>query len=216
MKQLIKNIVYFSVEKIILFFCYKKMERGLRRYLFGKDVLGDFVRKIAGIDEQGRVRIEHLEVDIVKGCNLKCKFCTHLSPYRHGYIPFQELEEWFKTWSYKLIPDHFDLLGREPLLHPEIDQVILAASKYWKDSQIHLVTNGMILCNENRIKKSMIGGKLGDALKQANAVVYISKHYDNDEYNKKFNESLECLEMSGVPFIVRPSLKKWWIPFLFA
>ncbi|MDR1485194.1 MAG: radical SAM protein [Planctomycetaceae bacterium] len=151
--------------------------------------------------DDGRVRIRHLEVDIVKGCNLKYKFCTHVSPFRKGYIPLEQLSEWFETWSKKIAPERFTILGGEPLLHPEVEKVIQIAGKYWKDSQILFVTNGMILTKKSHT--------VFDALRAVNARVYISKHFDDPEYNLKFQEAIDCLEQSGIHFQIFHSHQKW-------
>ncbi|MDR1141194.1 MAG: radical SAM protein, partial [Planctomycetaceae bacterium] len=197
-----KRTIYPLVEKVIKYFLNIQ---SFRRYLFKKDSSLDIVNRVMGICADGRLRIEHLEVDIVKGCNLKCKFCCHVSPLRKGYIPLEQLSEWFETWSKKVIPDRFVILGGEPLLHPEVEKVILAAGKYWKDSQIQIVTNGMLLP-----KKSQA---VFDALHSVNAQIHVSKHFNDPEYNLKFQESLNCLVKAGLAFHVRSAYKQWTIVY---
>ncbi|MDR2116865.1 MAG: radical SAM protein, partial [Planctomycetaceae bacterium] len=202
LRFLCRNIVYSFVypltQKIIGYFFDRP---SFRRYLFSKDSFSDMANRVMGITGDGRVRIDHLEVDIVKGCNLKCKFCSHVSPLRKGYVPLEQLSEWFETWSKKVIPNQFVILGGEPLLHPEVEKVILTAGKYWKDSQIQFVTNGLLLP-----KKSQT---VFDALHAVNAKVYVSKHFDDPEFNLKFQESLDCLVKTGLTFCVRPAYKQW-------
>jgi hypothetical protein len=192
------NFVYLLIEKVISYFLGK---RSFRRYLFANDRFSNIANQVMGITSDGRIHIEHLEVDIVKGCNLQCKYCSHISPLRKGYIPFEQLSEWFETWSKKVVPDHFTILGGEPLLHPEVDKVILATGKYWKESQIEFVTNGLLLSKQSQC--------VFDALRAVNAEVHVSKHFDNPEFNLKFQKSIDCLAKTGVPFRIRLAYQKW-------
>jgi hypothetical protein len=193
-----RSFLYPLVEKIVNYFFNRQY---FRRYLFEKDTFSDIANRIIGISSDGQVRIEHLEVDIVKGCNLRCQFCSHVSPLRRGYIPVDELAKWFETWSKKVVPDRFVLLGGEPLLHPQCEEVIIAAGNYWKNSQIQFVTNGVLLAKTSQ--------SVFDALRRVHAHISVSKHFDDEEFNIKFQKSIECLSKTGIPFDIRLSHKIW-------
>jgi hypothetical protein len=213
MKNILKNI-----ESILRFVRYRTVypfvemtiknildNKSFRRYLSGTNRFADFTNRVMNLTNDGRLQIKNLEVDIVKGCNLKCKYCTHVSPLRKGYIPLEQLSEWFETWSKKLAPENFFILGGEPLLHPEVEKVILTARKFWKDSKIVFVTNGIILP-----KKS---DSVFDALRAVNATIEMSKHFDDPEYNQKLKEAVDCLSKSDIPFQIRDSYKTWIVTY---
>ncbi|MDR2754840.1 MAG: radical SAM protein [Planctomycetaceae bacterium] len=193
-----RSVIYPTIEKIIRVFLNQK---SFRRYLLFNGRLLDMMNRITHITNDDRIGLDQLEVDIVKGCNFRCKFCNHVSPLRKGCVPLEQLSEWFETWSKKIVPDRFLLLGGEPLLHPEVEKVILAAGTYWKDSQIVLITNGMLFP-----KKSQA---VFEALHTVHAQIHISKHFDDPEYNLKFQESIACLKKNNLSFHIHHSNQKW-------
>jgi sulfatase maturation enzyme AslB (radical SAM superfamily) len=173
MKNILKNI-----ESILRFVRYRTVypftemairnlldNKSFHQYLCVTNRVSNITDRAMNLTNDGRVRIKQFEVDIVKGCNLKCKYCTHVSPLRNGYIPLDQLSEWFETWSKKLAPERFFILGGEPLLHPEVEKVILTVGKYWRGSNIIFVTNGMILP-----KKS---DSVFEAIRAINATIHI-------------------------------------------
>lgn len=111
-----------------------------------------------------RNELDFIELHIVDNCNLKCKGCTSFSNIskqpnfidtRMLAIRLQHLRELFTIKNIRL-------LGGEPLLHPDITNVLKAVRQGLSHSHIELVTNGLLLnkmskdffetCNKNNIK----------------------------------------------------------------
>lgn len=103
------------------------------------------------------------DVHICDHCNLNCKGCTNFCPVaEEKFVDLNILERDFKRLS-ELTNRKCDLnlMGGEPLLHPDIIKVFDIARKYF-DCAIQLVTNGILLasqpdefwlsCNKNAIK----------------------------------------------------------------
>lgn len=112
-----------------------------------------------------------LQLHITDHCNLNCKGCAHFSPVSEvKYINLDEMELMYK----KLIPileNNFSLLelmGGEPLLHPQIEEIIILTRKYFPNIEIRLVTNGIKLFN---MKESFF-----QACSQYNIAIYISRY----------------------------------------
>ncbi len=88
------------------------------------------------------------EVHIVEHCNLNCKQCSHFSPLaEESYIDLGEYERDMRRLS-----DLFDgrmstvqLLGGEPLLHPEINEIMRITRETFPIGRIRVVTNGILL-----------------------------------------------------------------------
>ncbi len=100
-----------------------------------------------------RQPLEHLEMHIAHGCNLRCKFCTHYCDIGYsGLVPHEVGAEWLKAWSGRLKPERFYLLGGEPLLSPELDHYLVTARECFPDSKRIVVTNGLLL---SRIESMM-------------------------------------------------------------
>ncbi len=89
----------------------------------------------------------YLETHLVDHCNLNCKGCLHFSPlcppkftdFNQFSRDITRLSEIFKKIKM------FRLLGGESLLHPEILKCILFSREKLPTSDIHLVTNGLLL-----------------------------------------------------------------------
>lgn len=90
--------------------------------------------------------IPRLEVNLIDACNLKCKACTHFSSiFQNGSI--YPLEEYRKDlFQLRQIGQVFRLrlLGGEPLLLDNLDQYIEIARELLPESDIEIVTNGIL------------------------------------------------------------------------
>ena len=107
----------------------------------------------------------HFEFHIVEHCNLGCKGCTHFAPLaEEEYLDILEFEKDISRLSELTggVARFINLLGGEPLLHPEIEKFFDAARKYFPASTIRVVTNGILLskmkeefwksCRNNKIE----------------------------------------------------------------
>lgn len=86
------------------------------------------------------------EVNVVYHCNLSCRGCSHLSPIvpNHFVEPlqvFNDLAIVAKYYSSRYIR----IIGGEPLLHPDIIQIIDAVRSSGISKRIQVVTNGHLL-----------------------------------------------------------------------
>lgn len=94
---------------------------------------------------------QHLDyfcIHLVGECNLRCKGCDHFAPLAKGeYLSLPDFEKDFKRLS-ELTNSYvrrIGLMGGEPLLHPELIKFFPVARKYFPNSEIQLVTNGILL-----------------------------------------------------------------------
>lgn len=107
-----------------------------------------------------------IEIQIVDHCNLNCGGCNHFScvaePY---YISLEEFEENLKVIS-KWVPSlkRLMLVGGEPFLHPQIEEIAILMRKYFPDFNfmIDILTNGIALEKKDddffsRMQKLKIG-----------------------------------------------------------
>lgn len=84
-----------------------------------------------------------LETMATQACNLSCTGCTNYSDLPHkGYVSWSELESQLSAWLPIVdIPD-FGIMGGEPLLNPEIADILRGVRKLMPDAQIRFTTNG--------------------------------------------------------------------------
>ena len=85
---------------------------------------------------------------VVEYCNLNCAGCSHFSPVApKEFICLERLDKDL-TAFHKLVGDNIDglkILGGEPLLHPQIAEVIYICKKYFPLKHLMLYTNGLLL-----------------------------------------------------------------------
>lgn len=93
-------------------------------------------------------QLSYLEYEVSGHCNLNCKGCTHFSNLEKKEIfgnidnfsqDIKRLKELFR--GIKIIR----LLGGEPLLNPELPKFYRIARKFFPDSKIQVVTNGLLI-----------------------------------------------------------------------
>ncbi|MBV8884212.1 MAG: 4Fe-4S cluster-binding domain-containing protein [Chroococcidiopsidaceae cyanobacterium CP_BM_RX_35] len=86
------------------------------------------------------------ELNVVHHCNLSCRACTHLSPTLEKYfVDADKIFNDFSTLAKYYYPKAVKILGGEPLLHPNLIQVIDAIRSSGITNRIHIVTNGHLL-----------------------------------------------------------------------
>lgn len=97
--------------------------------------------------------LEYLEVGIVEYCNLNCKGCSHFSPLadKNEAVEIEEYKKDIRRLSV-LLPVIYKirLLGGEPLLHPDLNEIVKITRQYYPFSEIHIVTNGMLLLSKEK------------------------------------------------------------------
>ena len=145
--------------------------------------------------------IEYLEHHIVDHCNLNCGGCSHFSPLA---------DEWYENiddfiYDFQALANKTDnyvpvirLMGGEPLLHPQYDDFLHVARTLFPNSNIQIVTNGLLLqkehdklvkvCNERDIQicTSNYGLKL-----DLNKLLKDYKYTRVDNKNSLYNISLD-------------------------
>lgn len=95
-----------------------------------------------------REYLEYLEIPIVEYCNLNCKGCSHFSPLatKDDYMTLQEIQSDL-TRLKELVPNIYKirLLGGEPLLHPELFEILYAVRRVYPFADIRIVSNGLLI-----------------------------------------------------------------------
>lgn len=93
--------------------------------------------------------IDYMETHIVNVCNLRCKGCSHFSPFvspKDAAVDYSAFEMDIKRLSQLF--DHIftlRLLGGEPFLCRELLSFCRCARKWLPESDIRLVSNGLLI-----------------------------------------------------------------------
>ena len=96
--------------------------------------------------ENGIIQAEKVELNVTHHCNLTCRGCTHLSPTvaKSSMSPETVLRD-LTDLSHSMKVRFVSILGGEPLLHPDIINVIKAARESDISPNIRVTTNGVML-----------------------------------------------------------------------
>lgn len=92
--------------------------------------------------------IGYIEHHIVDHCNLKCAGCSHFSPLSDPW--FEDIVDFTDDFialarlTNNYIPV-IRIMGGEPLLHPSVELFLQTARATFQDSEIQIVTNGLLL-----------------------------------------------------------------------
>lgn len=125
----------------------------------------------------------HFEFHLVEHCNLKCAGCTHFSSIAEE--EFADLDE-FRRDINRLseltggITRFINLLGGEPLLHPQINLFIEATRTAFPHTVIRVVTNG--------IKLLEMDSDFWDVCRNNNIVIGITQYPIDIDYEGRIQK----------------------------
>ena len=119
-----------------------------------------------------------LNIDIVDHCNLNCACCGHFSPLatKH-FININRFEDDCRQMS-KLTNRYIGkivLLGGEPLLHPQISELLKIARHYFEGS-VGIDTNGIMLPEMSE--------SFWHACRECSVIINVTRYPINIDYNK--------------------------------
>ena len=89
-----------------------------------------------------------INIEIVNHCNLNCVSCGHFSPLaEESYLKEEVLEKdmaRLESLTHGQI-ERVELMGGEPLLHPNICKMIEIVRKYFPTCELNICTNGILV-----------------------------------------------------------------------
>lgn len=93
-----------------------------------------------------KVQLRLLEFHVVHHCNLTCAMCSHFSPRAaREFVSRQALARDVRQAASRLQPECVHVLGGEPLLHPELADLLPIFRPAFLQAQIKLVSNGVLV-----------------------------------------------------------------------
>jgi organic radical activating enzyme len=93
-----------------------------------------------------RIRVEAFELHVTEHCNLRCTHCCNMSPYlSEKTLAPSAIAATLAKMASVLHADVFKIMGGEPLLHPEITEVLHTVRRSGVGDVVRLFTNGLLL-----------------------------------------------------------------------
>lgn len=138
----------------------------------------------------------HFEFHLVEHCNLSCAGCTHFSSIaEEEFLDIEEFSKDINRLSYLTggKTRFINLLGGEPLLHPNIDKFMLVTRKAFPNTTIRVVTNGIKLLEMNEL--------FWQSCRDNNIIIGVTQYPINIDYESRFqkiiSENVEFESFSG-------------------
>lgn len=106
--------------------------------------------------------LKHFHINIVDHCNLNCKYCDHFAPLaKERYVDINKLKQDLEKLSKFINIKAIALMGGEPLLHPNLPQIVEMMRSVLPKTDLTIYTNGLLLpkqkdefwiaCKKNKI-----------------------------------------------------------------
>jgi len=115
--------------------------------------LKPFWRKLTQKNSRRKKSIPILHLHITDHCNLNCRGCDNFSPLAPEVFADISVFENDCAQISKLSNgriDEIQLLGGEPLLHPQLTDFMSIARKYFPTTPINLISNGILLAQQKK------------------------------------------------------------------
>lgn len=132
----------------------------------------------------------HFELHLVEHCNLKCAGCTHFSSIANEeYADLGEFSRDINRLSELTggVTRFINLLGGEPLLHPQICDFMEIARKAFPKTTIRIVTNGIRLLD--------MEDDFWESCRENKIIIGVTKYPISIDYDKRIEKILsECVE----------------------
>lgn len=94
----------------------------------------------------GLIQTESFEIHVAEHCNLKCRDCCNLSPFNpKKFMSLEEVKDVCDFVKMHFRPDVFKVLGGEPTLHPQLDDLLKIVKQSKVSDVIRVITNGLLL-----------------------------------------------------------------------
>ena len=135
--------------------------------------------------------LKYFEVNICDHCDITCKGCSHFSPIAEKRaVPLEVVQNDLRRISELTAQnvDEFHILGGEPLLHPELTEILLTARELFPNTIISLVTNGVLLLKQDEI--------FWNVCKDNRITIEVTKYPINLDYPK----IIQIVEEKGIAF----------------
>jgi len=150
------------------------------------------VKELYYLSERNRIKIPDrmrplctnqmdVQFDIAHHCNLNCQCCTHFSPISDKYLlDINEFERDIKRLADLTDCNvNLNLMGGEPLLHPQLVDFCRIAREILPTSRIVITTNGLLLVK----KENDQNGNLWQAIKDYDVTLHVTTYPIKLDYN---------------------------------
>lgn len=187
-----KPIIMGETIKYLKSIGFKKINIVDERILHSKQETYEELSNYIDIIDLSVPFLNYLETNVVDHCNLNCKGCAHFSNiYDNNFVNLSDYEKDIKMISQKFSVYYFRILGGEPLLHPNLSELLFISRKNLPNTKIVVVTNGLLL--------DKVGQEVIKSFVENDVMVSISLY---EPTYKKLNKILEILKSNNITYLI--------------
>ena len=141
--------------------------------------------------------IDYMRISVIDSCNLNCYYCNPCDNNEHCHaLNILSVKEvlCIVRAATRLGIKHFRLTGGEPLLHPQLDEMVLQIKKIPGVSSVSLTTNAVLLVQHAKWLKEAGIDSINVSLDTIEASEYerITKKPLLEEVKHGINAAIEC------------------------
>ena len=141
--------------------------------------------------------IDYMRISVIDSCNLNCYYCNPCDNNEHCHaLNILSVKEvlCIVRAATRLGIKHFRLTGGEPLLHPQLDEMVLQIKKIPGVSSVSLTTNAVLLAQHAKWLKEAGIDSINVSLDTIDASEYerITKNPLLEEVKHGINAAIEC------------------------
>lgn len=141
--------------------------------------------------------IDYMRISVIDSCNLNCYYCNPCDNNEHCHaLNILSVKEvlCIVRAATRLGIKHFRLTGGEPLLHPQLDEMVLQIKKIPGVSSVSLTTNAVLLVQHAKWLKEAGIDSVNVSLDTIDASEYerITKKPLLEEVKHGINAAIEC------------------------
>ena len=144
--------------------------------------------------------LSYLEWMITTSCDLACPGCDRFIDFDHRWHEdFDSLCHHMTEWSKHLDPDNLTIIGGEPLIHPQVYDIIKHARKSFNHAKIEIFSNGLLLASKPKLLK---------VLREVQpAKIHITYHNQNQKVRDIIDSNIDKYILKNHPWrMVRKNL----------
>jgi organic radical activating enzyme len=187
-----------------------EFRKDYRIYLDENNIKHTWYKNIASIwpyEYLNKVHIFQSDVLVTERCNLNCSHCNMFIPHfempkhREIDIIIKDIDSYFNIVDYVSV---FHLVGGEPFLHPQIENVIqhIISNHINKIDKFIITTNGGIAPKSSTI----------ELLKNSNVILSVSNYSDKlQKLKSKIERVIDTYKSNGIKHYVRNEIE--WYDF---
>lgn len=133
--------------------------------------------------------LRQIEMHISDKCNLNCVGCAHYSPiFKEIGANYEERMGDVKTISeLEVFVHRFYFLGGEPFLNPELGKYIVGVREILKETDLHIVTNGLLLLS--------VEDDLLETIADNNVTISISEYEPTHKLTDRIEQRLQSFSI---------------------